>query len=341
MLEWLFSLLRKPHAREAAAPPRALASEAVHGREPELRTTPRARLPVRAPGLGLDHARSHAGSLAVREQAALDRIGERIDRGQFELPQLPSTSLAAIESCARPNVEIRELVRLIEGDPVLSSALLRTANSAAYAAAQPVETLDAATMRIGLRSLRSMLYSISVRGAILSNKSLGSYAEEVWRQASSMAAIARALATPLRLDPERAYLIGLLHDIGKLPLLGLLGQEKDCSPTQALVGRLFLGYHEAAGAALARAWKLPAELGEVAGNHHDFASNESHVEAAALASLVHKLDLFLSLDAGGEYGALVRAGEMDCLEADEATRHEILQRAREAFERELTASSAC
>lgn len=299
---------------------------------------PRAALPAREPGMGLDHERTHARTLAERETELLARLGWRIERGELELPQLPSTSLAAIDLCARPHVEIRDLVALIERDPMLSSELLRLANSVLYAANEPAQTLNEAVLRVGLRTLRSMLYSVSVRGAILREGNLSVYAQEVWRQSSSSAAIARALAGPLRLDKERAYLIGLLHDVGKLPLLAMLRKEaaKESEITPALVGRVFRMHHEAAGAALARAWKLPEELAEVAGNHHRFETNLGHGEAAALASLAHKFDLHLSMNSEEELRALVRTREMDFLGVDEPRRHTLVARAQEAFELQLS-----
>ncbi len=343
MLAWLRSLfVRAPRA----ARPTAVRARSRTADEREAPTAPaqapRAALPGAKPTLALDHERTHESSLAEREQALLARLGQRIEQGQLELPQLPSTSLSAIDLCARPHVEIRELVALIERDPMLSSELLRLANSVLYAASEPAQTLNEAVLRVGLRTLRSMLYSVSVRGAILREGNLSAYAHEVWRQASSSAAIARALAGPLRMDKERAYLIGLLHDVGKLPLLAMLRKEvgKESEVTPALVGRAFRLHHEAAGAALARAWKLPEELAEVAGNHHRFETNLGHGEAAALASLAHKFDLFLSMQSDEELRALVHAREMEFLAVDEPRRHALLARAQEAFELQQAEAAA-
>jgi len=292
--------------------------------------------------MGLDHEPSQGQSLAEREQRLLARVGLRVERRQLELPQLPSTSIGALDLCSRPQVEIQDIVALIERDPVLSSELLRTANSVLYAGAEPAQTLYDAVLRIGLRTLRSMLYAVSVRGAILGERSLSTYAEEVWRQSSSCAAIARELAKPLGLGAEQAYLIGLLHDVGKLPLLAMLRKAvlKESEVTPALVGRMFRTYHEECGAALARTWRLPEEIVEVAGRHHDFAGNERYGKSAALASLVHKIDLFLSLGAEEEFRALVHAPEFGFLGIEDGRRTALLARAQEAFEAQLTERTA-
>lgn len=271
--------------------------------------------------------------LDTPEQDLLWKVAQRIERGDFELPQLPSTSLAAIEMSNRPSVEVRAVVELIANDPLLSSELLKAANSALYAGHASAETLHEAVMRVGLRTLRSMIFGVSMRGVILRSGGLADHAEEVWRQAHSVAGIARAIAPELGLDPERTFLLGLLHDIGKIALLDILRREVD-SPgavSPALVGRVFLQYHETAGAAMARAWRLPEELGSVAGCHHAFAANPGHARAAAAAVLAHRLDLHLSLGDAQGFAALASAPAMEFLGLPHERRARVLAIARATY----------
>lgn len=284
-------------------------------------------------GRNLDREAHLSTVLKDREADFLARIDARIARGSFELPHIAATSLAVIDLAAKPSAEIPELVKLIAPDPVLSSELLKTANSVLYAGTAPADTLHQAVVRVGLRAMRSLVFSISVKGAILSDKGLSEYAEEVWRQSYSMASIARKTAVFARMDPEKSFLVGLLHDIGKVSLLAMLRSEvhkgKEITPT--LVGRVFHKYHERAGAAVARAWKLPEEIVVVAGGHHRFAECGEHARAAALSSLAHKLDLYLSLDSEVEFRNLAHAPEMEFLEIGAADRHALLSAAQQAF----------
>ena len=285
------------------------------------------------PIVNLDGPRAATTAFERREIELLERVARRIEAGQVELPHLPSTSVAIIDLASRPSVEVKDLVVLIENDPVLTSELLKIANSAFYAGRMPCETLQQAIVRIGIRALRSMIFSISVRGAVLRDKNLSIYAEEVWRQAYSVASIARTVGSFTGIDAEHAFLLGLLHDIGKVPLLSVLRQEvkKESEIGPALIGRVFLEHHEAAGAAVAKAWRLPEEIASVAGCHHDFAANEGHGRSAALASLAHKLDLFLSLDGETEYRGLVHAPEIAYLGLSESDAHALLAAAEKAF----------
>lgn len=281
--------------------------------------------------LDADSVRSVA--LPYRYKQIIERVGQRIEKGQFVLPHLPSTSQAVIDVASRPSVEFNEVVEVLEADPVLTSELLKTANSVMYAGHEPIETLHQAAVRIGLRALRSLVFSLSLRGVILRDKELNRFAEEVWRQAHSIGTIARAIAEPLGFNPERAYLLGLLQDVGKVPLLAMIrnANKEKVEITPALVGRLFHLYHEQAGAALAHKWNLDEELVAVAGCHHQFDQNETHPRSAALARLAHRLELYMSLEEDAEYRSLMDYPEMDFLGLEGDSRQVVIAKARRAY----------
>jgi putative nucleotidyltransferase with HDIG domain len=303
-------------------------------------TAPAAALPA-ARVANLDRHDDAGAVLDSEEDDLVWALHRRIDRGQFRVPQLPSTSLSAIQATSDPGADVAALVRLISADPLLCSELLRTANSVLYAAHVPAVSLHDAVMRIGLRALRSLVFSASMRGAILKGHLLSEYAEEVWRQALSVAEIARAIAPELRLDPEHAFMLGLLQDIGKVALLAMLRDEvrETSEITPAVVGRVFNSTHEVAGAAIAAAWRLSPELASVAGGHHDYAANEEFPRSAAFAYLAHRLDLYLSLDDEDGFREVAHADVMDALQVPEQARWRILERARAAFARSRGSAS--
>ncbi|MBL8859161.1 MAG: HDOD domain-containing protein [Planctomycetes bacterium] len=299
----------------------------------------------KAPGAAQPKARASEyhtrgdGYLEERERELLARLSNRIARGDLELPQLPSTSLAVIDMTSKNSVEIADIVRAIESDPVLSSEIVKTANSALYSGAEAVETISASVVRIGMRNLRTLMFSLSMRSAVLRDKRLSSYAEEVWRQAYSTASIARGIAKPLGADPDRAFLQGLLADIGKVSLLAMLRKElpkgSDVSP--ALVGRVFYLFHEIAGGRLAEAWHMPADIVSIAACHHRYSENQHNQRDAALVSLALRLDMLLGHDYQDSADAMT-APEMDFLELTPQTRQAAVDAAMEA--RELAAKVA-
>jgi len=329
---------RTPRAESATPPMNAAAATEVEAPLPSADLADVPKPGEHAPALRRDyeeHSRAEA-SLPEREKRLLENIARRIEAGDLELPQLPSTSLAVIDMTSRSATEMSDIVRTIESDPVLSSELLKTANSVLYAGAEPVDTIAQSVMRIGLRNLRTLMFSLSMRSAVLRDKRLSSYAEEVWRQSFSMASIARAIAKPLGVEPDRAFLQGLLADIGKVSLLAMLRRElqKNTDVSPALVGRVFYLYHETAGARLAKVWRLPEEIQSVIGCHHNFEKNEHNPNEAALVCLANRLDLLLARGDENEYRNAIHAPEMDFLELDVELRRTVLEAARGAFARE-------
>ena len=117
------------------------------------------------------------------------------------------------------------------------------------------------------------------------------------------------------MERNQAFLLGLLHDVGKVALLACLSKEiKSASEVNsALIGKLFLKAHEAAGLDLAVDWRLSEELVSVAGRHHNFRENEKFPRSAALVTLAHKMDLFLSLNADEEFRQLASGDEFEFL----------------------------
>ncbi len=273
------------------------------------------------------------GPLRTRQRQILDRIGERIERGQFNLPHLPSTSMVVMDLAANPSSEIPEIVQSLSTDPVLSTRLLRMANSALYATQEPVETLHEAIMRVGMRELRSLILALSMRQVIFRKGNLTSYAEETWRQAYSVAVICRSISEKCGMPSDKMFLLGLLHDVGKIALLSMLQKEikeaSDATPT--LVGRAFLEYHESVGALMAEGWKLSDEFISVAGCHHDFESNKLYSRSAAVVSLAHRLDMNLSGGDAGIYWSETSYPEMEYLGLNPDAQRDVIETAHVAF----------
>lgn len=273
-------------------------------------------------------------TLAPNERLLLRRLEQRVADGGFELPQLQSTVLEIVSLAANPKASMDEIVVVVERDPALSSEVLKTANSVMYAGHVQSESLRDAVVRLGMRGVRSIVLTISMRSAILSDRALASYATEIWRQALSVGQISRHLARAAKMDPEHAYLMGLTHDIGKVALLALLTKETRNVGrlSGTFLGTLFVRNHEAVGSAMAREWHLPQEVTSIAGCHHAFSSNVQYPREAALVSLAHRIDLFASQNMGQEYRRLARAREFEVLGISPADRFRLLNTALSSFE---------
>ena len=169
---------------------------------------------------------------------------------------LPAAAQASLAMCDDPNLTVRELAEKLSTDLALVQALLRTANSAAFGAGKnAVLSIGAALDRIGIASARSIIFANAVDG-VLSRPGghFNTMASAVWNHMMSTAPLARALAPAFNADPEEAFAIALLHDIGKLVVFDRISTlrstvRRDPELPASFVRDLLNDLHESLGAA--------------------------------------------------------------------------------------------
>jgi len=327
-MNWLTRIFGQTRASTATRSAACLAPSTPTGPNRAVPTFPVARA-----ARHLDGDEQRLVQLSPARQNALIKIGKRVREGSLSLPGMSSTSMQAVKLVQSEQVDLREVVDLVEQDPVLSGEILRTANSALFAARSEVDSVQAAAVRLGVRRLRDVILGVSMRSSIFRDRTTVEHAKEIWRQAISVASIARAIAPRVGIDAESGYSMGLLADIGRVPLLacaakGLTGDE---SEDHSFLSKLFFLYHEAVGASMARAWDLPEDLVAVAARHHRFHENETAPREAARVSRAHRADGCLSAGDRSRFLELVDSDELRFLEADPDGRRDHLNRALETY----------
>jgi putative nucleotidyltransferase with HDIG domain len=228
------------------------------------------------------------------EKAILENILAKVE----DLKPLPATVTRALRLMEQPDVALTELADALATDQALTARILRLGNSAFYGCQKPAATLTQAIMRIGLETLRSILFTVSFSGLL--GRRLAAYnagSGVLWQHSLAVALCSRHLSQ--RAWPQRAeeiYVAGLLHDMGKLVLDQYL--KADYARLQALIdvdGRpvmlaereVFGVDHATVGAEMARRWRLPASLVDAIEWHH---AGVPRVHLPEMPVLVHVAD---------------------------------------------------
>lgn len=196
-----------------------------------------------------------------------------------QLPSLPALYYKLVEAIQNPDSSVEEISGIIQKDQSLASRLLRLANSGFYGFPSDIGTLGEAVQLIGLREVQDLVLATSVINTF--DKVPGRLVDvaSFW-QHSIACGIASALLAEQRHDPapERFFVGGLLHDIGRLILFVKAPEEsreilERCEQEEQLASRIeleVLGFdHATLGAELIDLWKLPQSLREMVGSHHD------------------------------------------------------------------------
>jgi putative nucleotidyltransferase with HDIG domain len=212
------------------------------------------------------------GGMSVGEQSLLTRIV----RTTGDLPTMPQVASLVIEKLSDPNSSPKEIHHLISKDQALAARVLRIANSPFFGHARTVTRLTDAIILMGFNSVRSLVLT-SVFNDLF--KSFGLTEKLLWEHSLVCGSVSQKLAQALRFPrTEEAFLVGLMHDIGKV-IFNLKLPEKMAPIVQEVYNtqeRTFaemeeetFGFsHAELGQAIAGKWNFAKEIEEAIGNHH-------------------------------------------------------------------------
>jgi len=159
-----------------------------------------------------------------KEQSQEARVRALLAEG---IPTLPAYvfELSSLLSCVP--VDLRRVCRVIRTDPSLAAQVIRLCNSAMLGLRGRVSHIEHAVILLGTERLRTLVLTCSLvqhLGNLLSSADLQSF----WQHSLLTATLSERCAFSLRyLETEQAYLAGLLHDLGVLPLLLLAAGSRD------------------------------------------------------------------------------------------------------------------
>ncbi len=193
-------------------------------------------------------------------------------------------------------IKVEKVVELISYDGSIAAQCLRLANSPLYGRRQ-TETVRSAVMALGLERIRSMLFGLCVNRVVPKDKWVIE-PDAFWRHSLGCALVTQRMAKKIEYpEPEKAYLAGLLHDLGFLVNSVLYTEDfRECLRRAAdqqvalhVIEEQVLGFtHCETGQMLCEHWGLSKELVDAARCHHDVSLLPA---AGPLACLVHLSDL--------------------------------------------------
>jgi putative nucleotidyltransferase with HDIG domain len=242
----------------------------------------------------------------------LEQIRPKI-RALETMPAIPAIvqPLSAMLQLPVEQVDMEAVVKLVSYDSGIAAQCLRMANSPLFGR-RNTETVRSAIVALGLKRIQAILLGCCLNRIVPPDK-WAFDAVTFWRHSLGCALVSRKMAGVIGYpDPEKAYLAGLLHDLGILVnTLACTEDYRKCIQA-AREGRIALHCSEAehlgfthcqSGKILAEQWKFSADVVAAIEFHHDTAAASS---AQALVSLVHLSDLLCRLrDLGyGYYEAM-------------------------------------
>jgi putative nucleotidyltransferase with HDIG domain len=171
------------------------------------------------------HPTSHgtASFLLAEEERRKKRLTAILSQ---DLPTLPTYVLDLNALLSSPTVDLKKVGKIIRTDPSLSAQVLRLCNSALFGLRRRVLSIEQAAVLLGTERLRTLVLTCSLM-QFAGKRVPSSQLMPFWQHSFLTALLSERIARQVDyFEKEQAYLCGLLHDIGQLPLSILVLEEE-------------------------------------------------------------------------------------------------------------------
>jgi HD-like signal output (HDOD) protein len=230
-------------------------------------------------------------------------------QGLRQIPTIPAVLAPLLRYLQQPveQLDVQKATDLISQDKSLTAQCLQMANSPLFGRSQNVQSIRGAVISLGFHHLSDIAMSCGVLNMLPSDRS-NIDPVVFWEHSLGCALVSRQIARKISFpDPGKAYLAGLLHDLGIIVHLWVLPKEfrvawqlgkAEGIPLHEAEQRTLGFAHFESGRLLAERWELAPELIAVVSHHH---SPEEAGEHAGLAAVVQLADLLCRMS-GLNYG---------------------------------------
>ena len=222
-------------------------------------------------------------SIAQELAAAIDRM-----------PAFPKSVQRILELAREDSSTAKELVTVIDRDPVLTLKMLKVVNSAYFRLPRQINSVGHAVVFLGFNATRNLALGMAAIGMLPTGRSAGFDWQDCLLHSVATASIARQLAARVPdADPMECFVAGLLHDFGKIVMARSMPERlqealetarRDGSSLHLVMQQLWGTDHAAVGALLVERWRFPAPLVETIRNQFGDALPDTGMIACVFAA---------------------------------------------------------
>jgi HD-like signal output (HDOD) protein len=237
-------------------------------------------------------------------------LAAELSGGKVELPGFPHVVMRIQRVLSDETTDAARIVRVIGGEPVLASQLIRMANSAALnPTGQPVADLRSAVTRVGVDTVRTATIAFAMRQLreAPTLRGLETQLGLLWRRSVQMASLCYVIARRLTsVNADSALLAGLLQGIGRLYILTRASRHRSLFSDPAAYQTIEHDWHLSIAAALLENWGIAEEIVQAV---HESENLERETRGAPTLTDVVVVGTLLA-ELNGDPGAL--AAQVQC-----------------------------
>lgn len=157
----------------------------------------------------------------------VDNILNDDEKLKHYLPVCPNTLLELLRVLSDPESDVIVLETVISREPVLAIKVISTANSPLYSNSdEPVDNIHDAIERVGIAGINNIANSYLLQDSLSVNlENYQMFGKSIWEHSLQVAFVCQDIAGRRGLEsPQLCYLMGLVHDIGKIVIFNVLSK---------------------------------------------------------------------------------------------------------------------
>lgn len=196
----------------------------------------------------------------------IQKFSADLNSGKLELPAFPDIAQRVKNALDADNVSADNIAGIVNSEPVLTARLLKVANSAMMnPVGIEINDVRSAITRLGFDMVYNTAVSIALEQLTLSDSIQHFKAEmkAVWKHSVNIAAMSYVIAKKqTSINPDKAMMVGLLHNIGKVYILTRLEHDftEIVHEQPHVVQDLLTQWHNGVGSSILEAWNFSKEI---------------------------------------------------------------------------------
>lgn len=188
------------------------------------------------------------------------------------LPSLPEIALYIRTAIEKEDINTSKLAKIIQMDPVIAARVVQVANSSVYGGGPRCDSIQQAISRIGLEGLRTIVMGVVLRDLFMPNtevviKSMAHFYEHSIRIGVISYELARRIPG---FDPDQAFLAGILHDIGVVPVLMVADNHSELAYKKSNLDAVLVQLKSYIGGMILQQWAFDDVYIEIAKHAYDW-----------------------------------------------------------------------
>ncbi|MEL7401721.1 MAG: HDOD domain-containing protein, partial [Pseudomonadota bacterium] len=221
-----------------------------------------------------------------------------VEYGQLPQPTLPSMAQKVLQATKSNSLTTEQLAELVEQDPAIAAHLVKIANSPLVGCPNDITDLRTAIGLFGVRYCSQLAVSLALKQLFRAQQPvITEIIGQTWSDCTRVANLCMVMAKDYGINQGTAYLSGLLHRIGALPILRWLDEQTDINIERTAIQQLLHQHQAELGEQLLDDWGFPPALCVIP---HTFANldhpGKAGTDSAQTSDLVAAAYHFLSVD---------------------------------------------